>query len=298
MTVLVLGAGGMLGLALCRELAARLPGGARWRRACGGARPRIALPPGLDVAPHVDALQIDSINAALERFRPHTVINAIGFVKNRGGRDEIDLMLAVNGLFPHQLAERCRAFGARLIHFSSDCVFSGTRGAYRETDPPDAQDVYGHSKALGEVTSRHALTLRTSMIGLPGFGGRGLLGWFLDRSDPVKGFTNAVFSGPTAPELARLVAHIITARGPYGGLLHVAAAPIDKFTLLSMLGTAFARDTEIVPDGALRIDRSLRADRLAARYGYSAPSWPAMVDELAAEWRSRSRTNTPAHALA
>ncbi len=283
MSVLVLGAEGMLGLALCRELARR-PGGGAVVAGVRGRHPRSPLPPSVRLAPAIEALDLASVEAALRNHRPHTVVNAIGIVKGRPERDDFGALMAVNGCFPHHLAGLCRRMGSRLLHISTDCVFDGLRGNYGEGDSPSARDPYGRSKALGEVTGDGAMTLRTSMIGFEGLTRRGLLAWFLNAAGPVRGYTNARFSGPSAPELARLVARIVTAPEPFGGLLHAGAAPIDKFTLLTMVRDAFCLDTEVVPDGSVRIDRSLDTRALAARYGYVAPSWPQMIAELAAEW--------------
>lgn len=299
MTVLILGAEGMLGLALCREFAARPPAGEPIVASVREAAPRVALPEGLAVAPFVDAMRLDTVKAALARVRPTVVINAIGIVKHRLAQADLERMTTVNGLFPHRLAALCQERGVRLLHISTDCVFDGRRGLYSETDAANARDAYGHSKALGEVASPHAMTLRTSMIGLPSHAGRGLLAWFLAGDAPVKGYTNAVFSGPTAPELARLVGRIVASPAPFGGLLNVAAAPIDKFSLLTMVREAFGLRRSIAPDGTLRIDRSLCAGRLAARYGYEAPPWRAMVEELAAQWREGAMGGGPRqHVLA
>jgi dTDP-4-dehydrorhamnose reductase len=211
------------------------------------------------------------------------LVNCIGVIKQRaGGQDPVETT-AVNALFPHQLAQVCSATGARLIHVSTDCVFSGDKGQYGETDTPDAQDFYGRSKALGEVAAPH-LTLRTSIIGpeLSSGEGLGLLEWLLHQKGPiVPGYSRAVFSGVTTLTLADLIANIVVGQPEMAGLFHVASEPIDKFSLLSKINRIFGLGLEVVADSALRIDRSLDASKIKAFMGYTPPSWDDQLTALA-----------------
>jgi dTDP-4-dehydrorhamnose reductase len=190
--------------------------------------------------------------------------------------------IRANALFPHDLAAACRERGARLIHISTDCVFSGRKGGYTETDRPDPEDVYGRSKLLGEVATPGALTLRTSMIGREIATSRGLLEWFLAQSGgTVRGFTRAVFSGPTTPVLSRAIADVLERHQSLEGLYHLGAEPIDKHALLLALRDAFGLDVEIEPDDGVVIDRSLDSSRFREATGWAAPTWEEMVAELA-----------------
>ncbi|MEM0906048.1 MAG: sugar nucleotide-binding protein [Pseudomonadota bacterium] len=281
MNILVLGGEGLLGHALAHELIGKRIHNGRIGVTVRGARSRVPLPCGVSVYPNVDATRFASVTAAIDNHHANAVINAIGIVKNNAAVDDLTTTFAVNAHFPKKLARAVTVRGSKLIHISTDCVFTGDQGQYSEMDPPDANDAYGRSKAIGEVSGEGILTLRTSMVGLEQATSRGLLNWFLSQPGPVPGYTNAVFSGPSAIEVARLVAKILASHGPMGGLMHVAAAPIDKFTLLTMVRDAFSLSTEIVADESVVIDRSMRAGRLEMRYGYTAPSWPAMVEELA-----------------
>ena len=278
MRVLVLGADGMLGHELVGQLAAE-------------PRPHEVASTARRGPAHyrtVDARRPDSVVDVLADFRPHAVVNAIGLVKQRpDGQDPVPA-LEVNALWPHRLAALCRAAGARLVHVSTDCVFSGRRGDYTEDDEPDARDVYGLTKLLGEVGDGSALTLRTSMIGLEQHSQRGLVEWFLAQSGPVRGYRRAIYTGVTTMELARLVRLLLEDFPQLAGLWHVASQPIDKLELLRRLVTELDRDdVQLVPDDEVAVDRSLRGERLHEATGYRPPPWDQMLAELADRIRDR-----------
>ncbi|NOU10917.1 MAG: SDR family oxidoreductase, partial [Nitrospira sp.] len=183
---------------------------------------------------------------------------------------------------PHRLALLCRTIGARLIHFSTDCVFSGRKGNYRETDQPDAEDIYGRTKLLGEVSEPHCLTLRTSMVGPELSRKTGLLEWFLaQRGQTVKGFTKAIFSGFPTSELARIVELVLTDVPAIHGLYHVAAQPISKYDLLTLVRDRLHVPVTIERDVTFQCDRSLDASRFHQDTGYLPPAWEAMIDDMA-----------------
>lgn len=231
----------------------------------------------------VDVQDFGTVERTVAAFRPDAVINAVGIVKQRDSAFDPIAAITVNALLPHRLAALCAPIGARLILVGTDCVFSGRRGLYSETDEPDPVDLYGRSKLLGEIADApHVVTLRTSIIG-PELGRRqGLLEWFLGQSGAVRGFTRAVFSGLTTIELARVIERLLTDHRDLAGLYHVAAAPIDKATLLALVRDAFGLATEIIPDPSVLIDRSLDPTRFREATGYQAPTWTQMVGELAA----------------
>jgi dTDP-4-dehydrorhamnose reductase len=231
----------------------------------------------------VDALAFDSVERAVRAHVPEAIVNAIGIVKQRADAYDAVPSIEVNSLFPHRLAGLSRAVGARLIHLSTDCVFAGTRGHYKEDDPTDAEDLYGRSKLLGEVAEPPAITLRTSMIGRELKRKTGLLEWFLAQRGPVKGYRRAVFSGFTTLELARLLEVLIVRFPDASGLYHVSSAPISKYDLLCLVRDKLQLKTEIRPDYDFHCDRSLDSTRFRHRFGYEPPTWEAMVDELARE---------------
>jgi dTDP-4-dehydrorhamnose reductase len=249
-------------------------------RSATGALTQVA-PDAAGVIEGVSATDLESIERAVSQVRPEAIVNCIGIVKQRDeAKDPIPSIL-VNSLFPHQLAELSRSSGARTIHISTDCVFSGRVGHYTEDDPPDPVDLYGRSKLLGESEAPQMLTIRTSIIGRELDGARGLLEWFLDQSGgSVRGFRKAVFSGWSTTALARALGDVIEKQPSLAGLWHVAAAPITKFDLLGLVRDAFALDVTLEPDDDFECDRSLDGSRFRTTTGITAPDWPEMIEEL------------------
>jgi dTDP-4-dehydrorhamnose reductase len=228
----------------------------------------------------VDALDFRTVEQAIDDVRPHAIVNCIGIVKQNPAAKDPAVCLTINALLPHRINEVTKRRGIRFIHISTDCVFDGRRGNYRETDLTNATDHYGKTKALGEVED--ALTLRTSIIGRELSSRQGLVEWFLANCDqPLKGYTHAKFSGLTTIELSRVIVDLLLKRPSLSGLYHVASGPIDKFSLLFLLNDAFGAKAVIEPDDKVRIDRTLNGSLFQQSVGYSAPSWQAMVSELA-----------------
>lgn len=281
MKVLIFGAGGMLGHKVWQECQPRFD-------AWATVRSQVGLPAGLfepsRMLTGVDAVHADSVVAAFAAVRPDAVVNCIGAVKQSAAWSDTVASLLLNALFPQRLAQLCRASGARLIHVSTDCVFSGRKGRYVESDTTDAEDLYGRTKLLGEVGGPLALTLRTSFIGRELATQHGLAEWFLSqRGATVRGFSRAVFSGLTTLELARLIADVIERKAGLSGVYHVSADPIDKYDLLCRLNAAYAAGTTIEPSPELQIDRSLDSTRFRTETGWLPPSWGGMIDEMAAD---------------
>lgn len=275
--VLVLGATGMLGNAVLRSFADSdhfdVAGTARsW----GTAR---LLPEQVQdrVLVGVDVENPDSLMRAFNHARPDVVINCIGVVKQLADANDPLVALPLNAILPHRIARLCALVSARFVHISTDCVFSGRRGLYVEGDQPDATDLYGRSKLLGEVDAPHAITLRTSIIGHELAGAHGLVGWFLSQKQAVKGYRRAVFSGVPTVELARIIRDFVIPDGSLHGLHHVSAAPIDKFELLTLVGDVYDHRIGIAADDTLVIDRSLDSSRFRAATGYLPPSWPDLI---------------------
>lgn len=280
MRVLVLGVTGMLGQAMFRLLGAA-PGFAVFgtARCPASATP---LPTSLvaRVVWNVEALEPAILERAVSDLRPDVVVNCIGLVKQRSAAEDPLLALPLNAMLPHRLARLCDEIGARLIHFSTDCVFSGRGGGYRETDPPDPVDLYGRSKLLGELDAPHAVTLRTSIIGPELRHRTGLLEWFLAQQGPVAGFKRVVFSGLPTVELASVVRDLVLPRETLCGLFHVAADPIDKCSLLRLIAARYEKRITIEPRDEPVIDRSLDASAFRAATGYTAPSWGELVHRM------------------
>ena len=287
MKVLVLGGDGMLGHELFLQLRARHETRVTLRQALAAYSGR-GLFDASNAFTGVDVRRTGSVEAVLGEFKPDAVVNAVGIVKQRPESEDAIVSIEVNALMPHRLALACRGAGARLIHLSTDCVFSGEKGRYREEDRPDPVDLYGRSKLLGEVTGEGALTLRTSMIGLGLHRKASLVDWFLAQSGRVQGYRNAIFSGLTTRELARVIGELLEKHPQASGLYHLSAAPISKLDLLAKLRERLALKVELVPVDEPRIDRSLDSTRFRRVFGYAPPSWDEMLDGLAAQIRRKA----------
>jgi dTDP-4-dehydrorhamnose reductase len=216
----------------------------------------------------------------IKKIKPTTVINCIGVIKQLPQASEVLTAVPINTVLPHQLNATCQSVGARFIHFSTDCVFSGHTGNYKETVQPDAVDLYGLSKYLGEVNAKGSLTLRTSIIGHELRSKNSLLEWFLSQDKQVMGFTNAYFSGLPTNEVARVVLKIIKSYPHLFGLYHLAAEKISKHDLLTKINKIYRKNLDILPDGKLQIDRSLNADRLSSKISYKPRSWDELILEM------------------
>ena len=279
--VLVLGATGMLGSAMVRYLS-RNPRYEVYGSVRGAsAPPSLTAETAVRIVPGVDVEQQDSLVRAFARVQPDIVINCIGLIKQLAAADDPLCAIPINSMLPHRLAALCKLAGARLVHVSTDCVFSGAKGHYVESDASDAKDLYGRSKYLGEVTAAHTITLRTSIIGPELNGGaHALLDWFLSQQGAVNGYTRAIFSGLPTVELARVVDEFVIPRPDLSGLYHVAAEPISKFDLLTLIATIYGKTIEIKPLAEPAIDRSLDASRFNAATGYRAPDWHELVSRM------------------
>lgn len=286
MRVLILGGDGMLGHRLLRHFASRHETRVTLRQPLE-AYQQFRIFDGGNAYEGVDARDPGAVACVVSGFAPDAVINAIGVVKQRSTAGNDVLSMEVNALFPHLLARVCRRHGARLVHLSTDCVFSGKKGHYAEQDRPDPVDVYGLSKLLGEADGPGVVALRTSMIGPELLRKTGLVEWFLaqGRGTPVMGWRKAIFSGFTTPELARLVEILLTRHPQAAGLYHASAAAISKYDLLSELNRRLDRGVTIVPDESVICDRSLDSSRFRADFGYVPPSWDTMLGELAHDLR-------------
>jgi dTDP-4-dehydrorhamnose reductase len=278
--ILVLGASGMLGSSVIRVLSMT----SSWqvygtvRSECSkkffSSEIAVRLLPGLDVD------QYDTLMQTFIRIRPDVVINCVGLIKQSADADDPLLAIPINSLLPHRLSRLCELTNARLVHISTDCVFAGDKGGYRESDPADAQDLYGRSKFLGEVACPHAVTLRTSIIGHQLTSAHGLLEWFLLQQGQCKGFTRTIFSGLPTVVLAKIIRDVLIPRTDLHGVYHVAAEPISKYDLLKLIANVYGKPIEIVPDNNHVNDRSLNADRFRDATGYITPGWPELVRSM------------------
>lgn len=230
----------------------------------------------------VDVLNFDKLICVFDQVKPEIVINCIGIIKQLKEAKDPIVSIKVNSLFPHQLANICKACGARMFHISTDCVFNGKKGMYTEADPSDAEDLYGRTKFIGEVNRDGCLTIRTSIIGRELNTQSGLVEWFLgNKGKKVKGFKKAVYTGFTTIALAKIIKNIIDNFPNLSGLYQVSSEPIDKFSLLNIIKDKFKLDIEIEPETQTSIDRSLNSSLFRKITGFTPLSWDAMIEEMA-----------------
>ena len=284
MKILILGGHGMLGHRLWLNLQKEHE---VWVTVRQTSSPFPNLPefPSNRVRTDVDASNFDQVTRALASIQPDLVINCIGLIKQMGhlARDPI-MSISLNALLPHRLSLICRAAKIRMVHISTDCVFSGKKGNYLESDESDAEDLYGRSKFLGEVAyPPHSITLRTSIIGRELKTRLGLIEWFLSQKDgdTIRGYKHAIYSGFTTDELSRIIMNNIIPYPELTGLYHVSSDPINKYDLLQITNQVFGRRINILPDEDFFVDRSLDSTRFCQATGYQPPPWPEMIQEMA-----------------
>lgn len=278
--ILVLGASGMLGNAVLRYFALNttheVVGSIR------SERTKKRLPAEIQkfsiMGGSVD--EPDTLIRLFDEAEPTIVINCVGLIKQIEDAKNPLTAIPINSILPHRLAKLCSLVGSRLVHLSTDCVFSGAKGMYVETDMPDASDVYGRTKLLGEVDYPNAITLRTSIIGHELGGANSLIGWFLAQTGTVKGFNRAVFSGFPTVEIARIISEHVIPNPELHGLYHLSADPIDKATLLRLVAKAYSKDIEIQDDDRLVIDRSLDSTRFREATGFLPQAWPDLIKAM------------------
>jgi len=278
--ILVLGASGMLGNAVMRYF---------FQETKFSVMGTVRLKDSIGLFPHylqdqiawgVDADCFDTVSKFIEAQQPDIVINCVGLVKQLSDVNDPLAALPINSLFPHRLARCCAENDARLIHVSTDCVFSGLKGGYLEEEIPDAHDLYGVSKRLGEVNYPNAVTLRTSIIGHELNGNRSLIDWFLSQKSSVNGYINAIFSGLPTVEIARIIKDYVIPNEELCGVYHVSAEPISKYQLLKLVADIYGHKIEIIKDENLKIDRSLDSSRFRKATGFFPASWSELITRM------------------
>lgn len=229
----------------------------------------------------VDYKKKYSIIKVFNQINPNIIINCIGITKQLVHKNKISEIIWVNSFLPHFLAQIVNSQKKiRLIHFSTDCVFSGTKGNYKETDLPDAQDIYGRSKLLGEISYSNTLTLRTSIIGHELQTKYSLLNWFLDQKKFVEGYKNAFFSGLTTLEIAKVLDRFIISNKKLEGLYHFSGKKICKYNLLNLIKKVYKKDIKININRNIKINRSLNSNSLKIITGYKPKSWNKIIKEM------------------
>lgn len=278
MKILVLGANGMIGSAIYKRLhdepSLRVFGGIRNL----SDKKFFSAPLQENLVDCGDLTNPKSAPFLLGKINPEVIINCAGLTKHKKEADNPEIAMPINATMPHQFASACDDRGIRFIHISSDCVFSGAKGGYIEDDLPDASDLYGRSKALGEVIQGNAITLRTSTIGHELHSNYGLLEWFLSQNKGCQGFSKAIFSGLPSVVFAEVIQDFVLPNPELKGLYHVSANPINKYELLELIANIYGKKIEIKQDREFTIDRSLNYEKFKVATGYTPAAWPELIE--------------------
>jgi dTDP-4-dehydrorhamnose reductase len=285
MRIAILGATGLIGHKLLQKLAARFPEVHGLIRRAKSQLAFLDRFPSETIIDGVDVRNFDRLSQTLQAIDMDVILNCVGITKRRPEIQDRAAAIEVNSLFPHRLANWAGEHGKRVIHFSTDCVFDGKAGNYNEDSPISARDVYGRTKALGELHYVHTLTLRSSFVGRELTNFSELLEWFLRQPGPqIHGFRQAWYSGISSLELAKIVGDIIEFHPELNGLYQLSMPqPINKYDLLCIAREAFGHNLEIAPDDSLVTHRTLDGSRLREKIRIEIPEWPEMMAALAQE---------------
>ena len=220
----------------------------------------------------------ENIFTFLDKVNPDVIINAIGVTIRRGVNDHVSNSIYINSYFPHQLANWAGIHNKKLIHFSTDCVFSGSDGSYSEDATPNALDYYGKTKGLGEVFSKNALTIRSSMIGPELFNKTELFEWIINNKETeISGFSRVIYSGVTTVYMASLIADLIENHKDLSGIYNIASNPISKFELLHLINDNFDLKLFINKDQNTISNKTLDASKIENELGIKSPSWNELI---------------------
>ena len=228
----------------------------------------------------VDADNFDTFAEAFKIIKPDIVINCIGLIKQLPIASDPSSAIGINALLPHRIAALCDSANSRMIHISTDCVFDGSKGSYKEEDPSDAKDLYGRSKFLGEVEYPHSITLRTSMIGHELKGKLSLIEWFFAQKTKVRGFVNAIYSGLPTVELAKIIIDYVIPNSDLKGVYHVSSEPISKYDLLKLVVQKYEKKIQIEKYNDFYKNLSLDSSAFYHVTGYKSPSWPKLIEKM------------------
>ena len=277
--VLILGVNGMLGSTMMHYFRKK-----NNLRTCGTVRNEILSEKintfREDIFKNIKAEDTIALENLIISTKPKFIINCIGIIKQLDAANDASLSININSIFPHQLSLLCKKYGARQIQISTDCIFSGKKGMYQEDDLPDAEDLYGKTKFLGEVAYEHCITLRTSIIGHECSTSNSLLEWFLSQEEEVSGYRNAIFSGFPTVVLSEIIHDMVLLGQLPSGIWHLSAEPISKYDLLKLVSEVYDKKIKIVPDHSVVIDRSLDSTKFRNVTGFKPNSWKSMVKQM------------------
>lgn len=281
MRILILGGSGMLGHQLWRHFSSKFPETyTTIRRTCSDYKNHGLLSSN-NVIESVDARRFEFLEGVITGVHPDIILNCIGITKRREEEGNYIESIMLNSLLPHKLAGWGESHGAKIVNFSTDCVFDGKLGNYTEGSQTSAEDLYGRTKALGEISGKSSLTIRSSFIGQELQNGTELFEWFVSQRGTVEGFRGAIYTGLTTLEFSRIVERLIIEYPECSGLYHVSSEPISKYELLKIIRKKLQLNINIIPDNTFKCNRSLNSEKFRREFNYSPPSWEDMIDELA-----------------
>ena len=226
---------------------------------------------------YVDAENPHSALKAIKDFHPDYCINCLGLIKQKKESRNYVKAIQINSLIPHLLSDYCMENDSQLIHISTDCVFSGKKGNYLDSDSPDPQDLYGRSKLLGEVSNKNALTIRTSIIGPEINSANGLFEWFKSSEKSIYGYKEAFFSGLPTIELSKIIFQFLIKRKIKNDIYNLSSNPISKFDLLNLINEVYDFNKDIIADDSFKIDRTLNCERFIENTGFVKSEWKDML---------------------
>ncbi|WP_370550447.1 SDR family oxidoreductase [Edwardsiella tarda] len=287
--ILILGANGMLGGSLFRHFSCHneyeVLGTVRSKDAA-----HLLAEQGFDnVIIDVDVHDISIIDNIVSEFKPDYLFNCIGIIKQLDAAKNNILSIEINALLPHKLADICSLRGVKLIHFSTDCVFTGEKGYYNEDDIPDSTDLYGQTKCMGEISYGGHLTLRTSIIGHELSSNHSLIDWFLSQNESVNGYSKAIFSGLPTCYMAEIIEKYVIPNERLSGIRHLSVAPINKYELLKLVSRIYSKKITIVEFNDFVIDRSLNSDLFRHETGFTPEPWHSLVWKMHNEYEKYFR---------
>ena len=227
-------------------------------------------------------IKIENINkiiSIIQYLRPHIVINCAAIVKKYIDLYTAQKIIEINSSFPKYLSLLSDKYKFKLIQISTDCVFDGLKGNYNENSIPNARDIYGVSKLLGETTSSNAITIRTSIIGPELEKSQGLFEWFIRQKGIIYGYSKFLFSGLTCYELAKIIRKYVLTK-KINGIIHISSKPINKYSLLVKLQKIFNKNNIIIKKNSkIKINRILKSN-FQKKYKINVSSWNQMLLEM------------------
>jgi dTDP-4-dehydrorhamnose reductase len=223
----------------------------------------------------------DSLDLLLDNTTPDIIINCAGITTRRGVEDNIVNTELLNSDLPHKLDSWANLNSKKLIHFSTDCVFSGNRGNYLDNDFADAEDIYGKSKALGEVNSPNTLTIRCSMIGRELYNFTELFEWLKkNKNKKIEGYSKVFYSGITTVRMGKILNQILNKNLNLSGIYNISSTPISKFDLLVKLSKAFNLNVDIKQNKNNKSNKVLISEKFTEITGIYPPNWDDLISEF------------------